>query len=76
MFHKFRFGTSLQGEEKSVSMKMLLHTLVVSTVVICALAWQNNWDGRLSFCCARGQHINWVQSIHDNKKEDRRWSYG
>ena len=76
------YGSQIQiwyitsDEEKSIRMKILLHTVVVSTVVICALGWKNEWDGRLSFSCPSGQHISWVQSIHNNKKEDRRWDYG
>ena len=66
----------IPGEEKSVRMKMLLHTMVTSAVVISALGWKNDWDGRLSFSCPSGQHISWVQSEHDNKREDRRWDFG
>ena len=38
--------------------------------------YQNNWDGDLSVECSPGHGIFHFQSIHDNKREDRRWYFG
>jgi len=36
----------------------------------------NDWDGPLSFLCPTNQAINAFKSVHDNKREDRRWKIG
>ena len=38
--------------------------------------YQNDWDQPLHFECKSGDGINHVQSVHDNRREDRRWRFG
>jgi hypothetical protein len=33
----------------------------------------NNWDGNLDFTCADDEVLIGVYSVHDNRREDRRW---
>ena len=37
--------------------------------------YQNDWDQPLHVECADGFGIYRVDSVHDNKKEDRRWRF-
>jgi len=36
----------------------------------------NDWDGQLSFLCPPNYAINAFKSVHDNRREDRRWNIG
>jgi len=36
----------------------------------------NDWDGPLSFYCPTNHAINGFKSVHDNRREDRRWKIG
>ena len=73
----FRWRRS--GEEDQVKKMLLLTALIIAALSPYASSretWKNGWDGRLDFSCPSKQHISWVQSIHDNHREDRRWDYG
>ena len=37
--------------------------------------YQNGWDQDLHVECAHGQAIYKFQSIHDNRREDRKWRF-
>ncbi|XP_028411919.1 hemagglutinin/amebocyte aggregation factor-like [Dendronephthya gigantea] len=37
--------------------------------------FQNYWDGKMNFNVARYKFLVGVQSIHDNRREDRRWKF-
>ena len=37
--------------------------------------WQNDYDKPLMFQCATNKVLTGVFSVHDNKREDRRWKF-
>ena len=53
---------------------IMLSLLLLSTCLSLTLAsWQNEWDRHHFGTCDGGKYIRRIKSIHDNKKEDRRW---
>merc|ERR1712215_272530 len=61
---------------KICNMKYFL--LVLLSLYICCLGdleWANDYDGQLYFECEEGQSISHIESIHDNKYEDRKWGF-
>ncbi|XP_012946370.1 dermatopontin-like [Aplysia californica] len=54
--------------------------LRLAVLAICVVgytqAYQNDWDGPHNFQCRHGEYVTSVHSVHDNRREDRRWQLG
>jgi len=38
-------------------------------------SYHNHFDGRLNFECPPGEYVHRIESVHDNRREDRRWKF-
>merc|ERR1712176_1640670 len=62
-------GSSLDSTE---TMKSFLSLLLL---VASSHGWVNDYDGHLFFECPQGETITRIESVHDNKHEDRVWGF-
>ena len=57
-------------------MKLCLFVLLIPNFVYKTGAQNpNNYDGDVNFECGAGEYINEITSVHDNKREDRQWTF-
>ncbi|KAK6963285.1 strain EAF dermatopontin 3 [Biomphalaria glabrata] len=49
--------------------------LLAILMTVASAAYVNDWDQPFNFRCPDGQVVSYVSSVHDNRREDRRWEF-
>jgi len=65
--------TAYDSEMQSIKSKM--SNVQVKKTGCSWTGWQNEWDREVLFTAPEGKVIDGVHSVHNNKKEDRRFDY-
>ncbi|KAK0058741.1 dermatopontin 2 [Biomphalaria pfeifferi] len=55
--------------------RMAAFLVIVSLATVVSAGYVNDWDSPFNFRCPDNQIISYTSSIHDNRKEDRRWEF-
>nr|AFJ91810.1 dermatopontin [Ostrea edulis] len=56
-------------------MRALTFVLFTLMYMEASAQWQNDWDRPLNFQCSSNNAISYITSVHDNRKEDRRFNF-
>ncbi|KAH9492207.1 hypothetical protein Btru_026558 [Bulinus truncatus] len=56
-------------------LSLITLAVIVPTACVVSAGYINDWDQPFNFRCPDGQVISYISSVHDNRREDRRWEF-